>query len=149
MKRCRRAGTERELSRVDQRVLRWFLHVERMDEYRVARRALMVEVSEELVRGRPMLGRMGSVKVVLGSRRGVKVDNERQCAKDRKGWKALVHMCMIEFHAAIFIWFLCSLEPPSSVLIAYHLERDGMPLYDAVGANGKKGATTEFQGAGD
>ena len=37
----RRAGIERELtSRADERVLRWFVHVERMDEYRMARRAL-------------------------------------------------------------------------------------------------------------
>ena len=42
----RRAGIERELaSRADQRVLRWFGHVERMYEYRVARRVLMAEVS--------------------------------------------------------------------------------------------------------
>ena len=33
----RRAGIERELaSRADQRVLRWFGHVDRMDEYRMA-----------------------------------------------------------------------------------------------------------------
>ena len=32
----RRAGIKRELaSRADQRVLRWFGHVERMDEYRI------------------------------------------------------------------------------------------------------------------
>ena len=37
-----RAGIEREFaSRADQRVLRWFGHVERMDEYRMARRVLM------------------------------------------------------------------------------------------------------------
>ena len=42
----RRAGIEWELaSRADQRVLRWFGHVERMDEYRLARRVLMAEVS--------------------------------------------------------------------------------------------------------
>ena len=42
----RRAGIERELtSRADQRVLRWFGHVEKMDEYRMARRVLMDEVS--------------------------------------------------------------------------------------------------------
>ena len=42
----RRAGIERELaSKVDQKVLRWFGHVERMEEYRMARRVLMVEVS--------------------------------------------------------------------------------------------------------
>ena len=42
----RSAAIERELvSRADQRVLRWFVHVERMDEYCMARRMLMAEVS--------------------------------------------------------------------------------------------------------
>ena len=42
----RRAGIKMELaSRADQRVLRWFGHVERMDDYRMARRVLMAEVS--------------------------------------------------------------------------------------------------------
>ena len=42
----RRAGIERVLaSRADQRVLRWFGHVKRMDEYRMGRRVLMAEVS--------------------------------------------------------------------------------------------------------
>ena len=42
----RRAGIKMELaSRVDQRVLRWFGHMERMDDYRMARRVLMAEVS--------------------------------------------------------------------------------------------------------
>ena len=37
----RRAGIEKDsTSRADQRVLRWFGHVERMDEYRMARRVL-------------------------------------------------------------------------------------------------------------
>ena len=37
----RRAGIERELaSKADQRVLRWFGHAERMDEYHMARRCL-------------------------------------------------------------------------------------------------------------
>ena len=53
----RRAGIERELvGRADQRVLRWFEHVERMDEYRMATRVLMAEVSGGRVRGRPRLG---------------------------------------------------------------------------------------------
>ena len=48
----RRARTERELaSRADQRVLSWFGHVERMDEYRMARRVLMAEVSGGRVEG--------------------------------------------------------------------------------------------------
>ena len=42
----RRAGIKRELaSRSDQRVLRWFGHVERIDEYRMAIRVLIAEVS--------------------------------------------------------------------------------------------------------
>ena len=50
----RRAGIEMELeSRADQRVLRWFGHVEKMNDYRMARRVLMAKVSGERVRGRP------------------------------------------------------------------------------------------------
>ena len=88
----RRAEIERELaSRADQRVLRWFGHVERMDEYRMARRVLMAEVSGGQVRGRPRLGWMDGVKVAIGNR-GMTVEAARQCAKDRKAWRALVHM---------------------------------------------------------
>ena len=47
-----RAGIERELaSRADQRVLRWFTRVERMDQYRMA--VLMAEVSGGRVQGCP------------------------------------------------------------------------------------------------
>ena len=37
----------------------------------------------------------------------------RQCAKDRKEWRVLVHMYLNEFHAANFVW-LCVLSycPP-------------------------------------
>ena len=88
----RRAGIERELaSKANQRVLRWFGHVERMDDYRMARRVLMTEVSGGRVRGRPRLGWMDGVKVALGNR-GMTVEAARQCAKDRKAWRALVHM---------------------------------------------------------
>ena len=87
----RRAGIDRELaSRTDQRVLRWFGHVEKMDDYRMARRVLMAEVSGGRVRGRPRLGWM-KVKVALGNR-GMTVEAARQCAKDRKAWRALAHM---------------------------------------------------------
>ena len=57
-------------SRADQRVLRWFGHVERMDDYRMARRVFMAQVSLGRVRG--------------------KVNDGRGCAKDRKDWRALV-----------------------------------------------------------
>ena len=88
----RRVGIERELaSGADQRVLRWFGHVERMDEYRMSRQVLMAKASEGRVLGRPRLGWMDGVKVALGNR-GMTVEAGRQCAKDGKEWKALVHM---------------------------------------------------------
>ena len=57
----------------------------------MARRVLMAEVSEGRVRGRPRLSWMVGVKVALGNR-GMTVEAARQCAKDRKEWRALVHM---------------------------------------------------------
>ena len=88
----RRAGIERELaSRADQRVLRWFEHVERKDEYHKARRVLMAEVSGGRVQGRPRLGWMDGLKVDLGNR-GMTVEAARQCAKYRKEWKAVKEM---------------------------------------------------------
>ena len=80
----RRAEIEMELvSRADQRVLRWIGHVERLDDYRMARRVLMAEVSVGRVRGRPRLGWMDGVKVALGNRR-MMVEAERHCAKNGK-----------------------------------------------------------------
>ena len=54
---------------MNQRLLRCCGHVERMDENRMARRVLMVEVSGRRVRGRPRLGWMDGVNVALGNRR--------------------------------------------------------------------------------
>ena len=88
----RRAEIEKGLaSGADQRVLRWFGHVERMDEYRMAIMVLMAEVSGGRVRGRPRLGWMDGVTVAVGNR-GTTVEAARQCAKDRKEWRAPVHM---------------------------------------------------------
>ena len=44
------------------------MHVERMDEYHMARRVLMREVSGGRVRGRPRLGWMDGVKVAMRKR---------------------------------------------------------------------------------
>ena len=75
-------------SRADQRILRWFGHAA-MDEYRMARRMLMAEVSGGRVRGRPRLGSMDGVKVALGNIE-MTVEAARQCAKDKKEWRPLV-----------------------------------------------------------
>ena len=51
----------------------------------------MVEVSGGRARGRPRLGWINAVKVALGNR-GMTVKAARQCAKDQKERRALVHM---------------------------------------------------------
>ena len=106
-----------------------------MDEYRMARRVLMAEVSGGLVRGGPRLCWMDGVKVAFGNR-GMTVEAARQCAKDRKVWRARKEWRSVFFRTAL----PCSGD--------YHLERGGMPLHDGVGVNCEKGATTENQGAG-
>ena len=138
----RRAGTERELgSRADQRALRWFGHVESLDEYRMDRRVLMAEVSGGRVSGWPRLGWMDGVKVALGNR-GMMVEAARQCEKNRS-WEPCNWMSVTRQFLLGPVFFRTAL-PYSG---GYHLERGGMPLHDAFGINRTKGATTENQGA--
>ena len=54
-------------------------------------RRLMAEVSGGRVRVRPRLGWMDGMKVALGNR-GITVAAARQSAKDRKEWRAMVHV---------------------------------------------------------
>ena len=54
-----------------------------MDEYSMARRVLMAEVSGGRFRGIPRLGWMDGVKEALGNR-GMTVEAARQYAKDRR-----------------------------------------------------------------
>ena len=59
-----------------------------MDEYRMARRVLMAEVSGGRSRGRPRLGWMDGVKVALGNRdmtMGLRV-NAQKIGKSGEPW---------------------------------------------------------------
>ena len=84
---------------------------------------------------------MERVKVALGNR-GMTVEAARRCARDRIEWRALVHLSMIKFHAAILHGSCVPSDRPPVLLGLIYLERDGMPLPDGVGINCKKGATT-------
>ena len=113
----RRAGIEMELaSRADQRVLRWFGHVERMDDYHMARRLLMAEVSGGRVRGRPRLGWMDGVKVASGNR-GMTVEAARQSTKDRKEWRSPIIYVIERVSRGRFCLALCSFGLPSHALV--------------------------------
>ena len=59
-----------------------------MDEFRIASRVLMAEVSGGWVRGRLRFGWVDGVKVALGNR-GMTAEAAHQCAKK---WRTLVHM---------------------------------------------------------
>ena len=67
--------------------------MERKYDYRMGNMVLMEEVIGGRIRGRP-----GWVGID-----GVKVEDAQQCAKGRKEWRALVHMKMTEFYAAICV----------------------------------------------
>ena len=85
----RRAGIESKLvSRADQRGLRWFGHVERMDEYRMARRMVMAEVCVGTGRRETEVSLEGWCEGGLRQHRS----DGGGCAKYQKEWKALVHM---------------------------------------------------------
>ena len=111
----RGAGIEMELaSRADQRVLRWFGHVERIDECRMARKVLMAEATGGRVRERSRLGWMDGVKVALGNR-GMTVEAARKIGRSGEPWYILYvtervsrgHFCLA----------LCSSGPPSRALV--------------------------------
>ena len=122
----RRAGIERELaSRADQRVLRWFAHVERMDEYRMARRVLMAEVSGGWVRGRPRLGWMdGWGEGGLGQQRndGGGFATMREGSERVESPGTNVTGGILRRH---FCFALCSFRPPSRALVVITWRGEG------------------------
>ena len=66
----RRAGIEETFAeKVDRRVLRWFGHVERMDEGRWPRKVKAAKVEDRLGRGRPRFGWLDGVKSALAIRK--------------------------------------------------------------------------------
>ena len=82
-----RAGIEIESANIaDQRVLRWFGDMPRIEGYRMARRVLMADVSGGRVRDR-LLGWMYGMKVAFGNR-GMTLEAALQCVKDGRREKS-------------------------------------------------------------
>ena len=87
----RRTQVERKLSsRVDQRVLGWFGHMERMEEKRMIKRAMNSDIEGTRLRGRPKLGWMDGVARALRER-GMSVEQGRENARDRRVWKMVMN----------------------------------------------------------
>ena len=85
-----RIGVRRELAaRVNMNVLRWFGHVERMDNERLLKKVMNAKVDGRSARGMPRFWWMDGVKRALNDRRmDVREASER--ARDRNEWQMIV-----------------------------------------------------------
>ena len=85
-----RTGVRRELAvRVDMHVLRWFGHVERMDNERLLKKVMNAKGDGRSARGRPRFWQMDGVKRALNDRRmDMREASER--ARNRNEWRMIV-----------------------------------------------------------
>ena len=84
-----RTGVREELAdRVDKNVLRWFGHVERMDDERLLKRVVNARVDGRGARGRPRFGWIDGVKKALKDR--MDVGEARERARNRNEWRRMV-----------------------------------------------------------
>ena len=85
----RMCGKERSVGmKIDQSVLRWFGHVERMNEERMVRRVYESSVNGTRRRGRPRKCWMDGVVNVLNER-GLNIETARQCVNERSEWRSV------------------------------------------------------------
>ena len=85
----RRAQVEGQLScRVDQCVLRWFGHVEKMDKEHMVKKVMISYVEGNRCRGTPKLEWMDGVRMALGER-SMSLEQGRLNALDRR-WELIV-----------------------------------------------------------
>ena len=83
-----RSGVRKELAdRVDINVLRWFGHVERMDDERLLKKVVNARVDGRGARGRPKFGWMDGVRKALKNKLSVREARER--ARNRNEWRRM------------------------------------------------------------
>ena len=104
-----RTGVRRELAaRVDMKVLRWFGHVERMDNEWMLKKVMNAKVDGRNARGNPVIGldwnmfsgpkaqrwdRQGHSAPVIRGSRGDGIYEATQVVEDRGGWTVLLQQC--------------------------------------------------------
>ena len=85
-----RTGVRRKLAAsVDMNVLRWFGHVERMDNERLLKKVMNAKVNWRSARERPRFGWMDGVKRALNVRR-MDMRKASECARNRNEWRMIV-----------------------------------------------------------
>ena len=75
-------------NRVDRNVLRWFGHVERMEDERLLKRIVNARVDGRGARERPRFGWIDGVKKTLNNRMDISEARER--ARNRNEWQSMV-----------------------------------------------------------
>ena len=70
-------------------VLRWFGHVERMDNGRLLKKVMTAKVDGRSARGRPRFGWMDGVKGTLNFRR-MDVREASEYARNKNEWQTIV-----------------------------------------------------------
>ena len=85
-----RTDVRRELAaRVDMNVLRWFSHVERMNNERLLKKVMNGKVDGRSARGRPRFGWIDGVKRALNNRR-MDMREANEHARNRNEWQMIV-----------------------------------------------------------
>ena len=85
-----RTGVRRELAaKVDINILKWFGHVERMDNERLLIKVMNVKVDGRSARGRPRFGWMDGVKSALNDRR-IDMREASERVRNRNEWRMIV-----------------------------------------------------------
>ena len=80
-----RTGVRSELAARVMNVLRWFGHVERMDNEQLLKKVMNVKVDGRSARGRPRFGWMDEVERALNDRR-MDMREASECARNRNEW---------------------------------------------------------------
>ena len=75
--------------RIDEGVLQWFGHVEKMEKDRIVKRVYVGECSGSRLVGRPQKSWINTVKECL-RKRGLDVRQARRIVKDRSEWRGFV-----------------------------------------------------------
>ena len=77
--------------RVDERVLSWYGHAERMNSERMTKRVYESKVDGPRGRGRPPKGWMSGGVMVALEKRGMTIESAKVVCQNRSEWRAIVY----------------------------------------------------------
>ena len=85
-RRCGKKGSVSQ--KIDRSVLRWYGHVERMDDERIAKRVYESHVQGRRRRGRPRKCWMDGVSELV-EKMGMNIQEAKVCVQDRSRWRSV------------------------------------------------------------